>query len=149
MALEVEWLQKTEEKYYQIEEKKEDGNLPFPMRFSKSKYILRKKNDIDFLLQKGKIIYTKDLKIYFYTNNLNYLRYFISASKKWGKSNKRNRFKRIVREAMREILKQYNFSIDLAIFPNKNLPSYLVKKYKTYIIQEQILNFLKYQKIIN
>lgn len=113
------------------------------MRFLKSKYILRKKEDISSLLKNTKWMYTKDLKIYYKNNQLGYIRFIAIASKSWGKSNKRNRFKRLVRESMRELLNQFDLSIDLAILPNKNLKSEEIKKIKKNNIQVQLLSILK------
>ncbi|MFN3605318.1 MAG: ribonuclease P protein component [Leptonema sp. (in: bacteria)] len=120
------------------------------MRLLKSKNIIRKKNEVALLLKKGKILYTEHLKIFYLNNELNSMRFFVSASKKWGKSNKRNRFKRLVKEAIRELYQKTEFSIDLAIFPNRNLPSRDCKNIKSYFIKKQImdgLNSLQIKKL--
>lgn len=118
------------------------------MRFLKNKHILRKKDDISSLLKYASWMYTKDLKIYYKENGLGYIRFIAITSKSWGKSNKRNRFKRLVRESMRELLNQFDLSLDLAILPNKNLKSEEIRKFKKKIIEVQLLNVLrKFKKI--
>jgi ribonuclease P protein component len=136
MVLEKECLQKMEEKCYQIEERKEDGNLQYLMKYLKSKrdYIIKNKNEISELFKTGEVFYTEDLKIVYKKNQANILRFVPCVSKKWGKSHERNRYKRLIREAMWKYLKKLNNELfngyDIAI-----LPKYDRVKAKEYKLQ--------------
>lgn len=147
MVLEKECQQKMEEKFYPIEEKKADGSLLSPTKYLKSnkRFIIKSKWEISKVFKDGMTLYTKDLKIIYTKNEFNHIRFVPCVSKKWGKSNLRNRYKRLIREAMWLNIKDFKeIPYDLVILPNSNeiknknytikniLPQfyYLIKKLK-------------------
>ncbi|GIX41517.1 MAG: hypothetical protein KatS3mg129_1250 [Leptospiraceae bacterium] len=153
MDLEKECQQKMEEKFYQIEEKKEDGNLQYRTKYleSNKKYIIKSKKEIAEIFNKGEVFFTKDLKIIYKKRFNGKIRFVPCVSKKWGKTHERNRFKRLVREAMWEVIKdlekknQLNlYHLDIAILP-KNL-RIKEKDYKLNHLLPQIYFFLKKQQ---
>lgn len=150
MVLEKECRQKMEERYYPIEEKKEDGSLPYPTKSSESKkrFILKNKKEISELFEENNVFYTPDLKIIYKKNLLKQIRFIPCVSKKWGRGHERNRFKRLVREAMWKTIEELEkkdqlkfFTYNIAILPRtqriKN------KDYKMDNILSQIKIFLK------
>ncbi len=150
MVLERECQQKMEEKFYPIEEEKEDGSLLSQTKYLKSnkRFIIKSKWEISNIFKNGMILYTKDLKIIYLDNKYNHFRFVPCVSKKWGKSFLRNRYKRLIREAMWLNIKSFKeIPYDLVILPNSNqiknkdytikniLPqfNYLIKKLKQII----------------
>ncbi len=145
MVLEKGCLQKMEEKYFPTEEKKEDGSLPFRIKYIKSNkyYIIKRKSEISNIFKNGKVYYTKDLKIIYIKNEFNSIRFIPCVSKKWGKSYQRNRFKRLIREAMWKIIKELQnntISLDIAMVANSN--NIKDKNYKLQNLLPQIYSFL-------
>ncbi len=123
MVLEKECQQKMEEKYYPIEEEKGDGSLRSRTKSSenKKKFIIKSKKEISNVFEKGMILYAKDLKFLYVKNQYNQLRFVPCVSRKWGKSYIRNRFKRLIREAMWLNLKSIkNIPYDIVILPNSD-----------------------------
>ena len=64
------------------------------------KYIIKKNEEIQFTLSHGKKIVSKLFIIYHINNNINHNRYCISVSKKIGKANIRNLFKRRIKDIL-------------------------------------------------
>jgi len=64
------------------------------------KFILRKNEDIQDTIKKGKKIINKFYIVYYYNNDKNYNRYCISVSKKIGKANVRNLYKRRIKDIL-------------------------------------------------
>ena len=70
------------------------------------KYIIKKNEEIQKIIKNSKKIVSKYFIIYFVNNNLKYNRYCISVSKKIGKANIRNLYKRRIKD----ILMKNNFN---------------------------------------
>jgi len=82
--------------------------------FSKKERLLKRKDFVN-LNQSGKRLYSKNFLIIIGKNNLDYSRLGITVTKKIGKSIKRNRIKRLIREFFRlnkaRLPKGYDISI--------------------------------------
>jgi ribonuclease P protein component, eubacterial len=101
--------------------------------------VLRKNNDFRRVYSKGKYASSESLVVYFIKNREDTVRVGITTSKKVGKSVKRNRMRRLVRENIRLLYERLVPGIDLVIVvrkadPGANLHSigkelkYLLKK---------------------
>ena len=97
---------------------------------------LKKQKDFDHVFNKGSRVYSKSLTVIFIKSES--LKIGISISKKHGKAVKRNRIKRLLRSASREVFKDLNINYHVVILPRvqeeysfkeyvKDI-SYLVKK---------------------
>lgn len=64
------------------------------------KYIIRKNEEIQKIIRKSKKIVSKYYIIYYQKNDFNYNRYCVSVSKKIGKANKRNLYKRRIKDIL-------------------------------------------------
>lgn len=64
------------------------------------KYIIRKNEEIQELVKKAKKIINKYFIIYYLNNDYKYNRYCISVSKKIGKANVRNLYKRRIKDIL-------------------------------------------------
>lgn len=69
------------------------------------KYIIRKNEEIQVVLKKSKKVVNKYYIVYYVNNNYLYNRYCVSVSKKIGKANIRNLYKRRIKD----ILQKNNF----------------------------------------
>lgn len=77
--------------------------------------ILNRNRDFLALYRKGHCIVSKNVVVYFRRNNLPYIRFGITAGKKVGNAVKRNRAKRIIRQAYRENELSLPVGIDIVI----------------------------------
>ncbi len=134
-----------EEKQSIAEEEKAEESLlfkkskfPFPKAFRLSK---RKDFRFDPLAQ---IELCSHIKIIYSTSNQQQSRFGITVSKKWGKATKRNRIKRIIKEAFRHKMGFIPPSLNLIILPRKS-----IKNAKSTQIQEDLEAFIKNQKELN
>lgn len=87
---------------------------------------LKKNNDFSRLYKKGKFSSGRFLTIYLFGNKQNIKRIGITAGRKVGKSVKRNRIKRLVKENYR-FFEEYIFDkhdIVFMIRQNENLPTF-------------------------
>lgn len=64
------------------------------------KYIIRKNEDIEFILKNGKKIISKFFIIYYIESEFSYNMYCISVSKKLGKAHIRNLLKRRIKDIL-------------------------------------------------
>lgn len=64
------------------------------------KYIIRKNEDIQKIINNSSKIANKYFVVYYLKNELNYNRYCISVSKKIGKANIRNLYKRRIKDIL-------------------------------------------------
>ncbi|MEW6067910.1 MAG: ribonuclease P protein component [Nitrospirota bacterium] len=81
---------------------------------------LVKKRDFEQVFREGLTAASKYLVIYAKPNELNFSRLGLSVSKKIGKAVKRNRIKRLLREAMRRLLKEWPFTYDFVLVARKS-----------------------------
>jgi len=79
----------------------------------KKAYRLRKKEDFNRVYQKGKSLANRQLVLFFLPNGLAHFRLGISVNKKLGRAVKRNRLKRLVREAVRTLKEEIQPGYDL------------------------------------
>ena len=102
---------------------------------------LKKQKDFDIVFSKGKRVYTKTLTLLFIAKDS--FKVGISLSKKHGKATVRNRIKRLIRAAVREIKINTQNKYYIVILP-KVLPKYdfhEIKKDLNYaLIKGEIIN---------
>lgn len=103
----------------------------------KKKYRLKKSHDIEKVVKSKKSVGNKYYAIYYMPNELPYPQIAISISRKFGNAVKRNYHKRVVREIMREFLKEIpNYAILIVVKKMAEELSFQEKK-------EQIWQLLK------
>ena len=100
------------------------------------KYIIRKNEEIQSIIKNGNKCISSNYIIYCIDNTINYNRYCISVSKKIGKANIRNLYKRRIKD----ILMKYNLnnSKDYVIILRKGI---LNLNYNQ--MREQLINIIK------
>ena len=76
---------------------------------------IKKNFEFKRVLSRGNSINGKNVAIYFFPNRLNQVRYGFAVGKKAGKAVSRNRIKRILREATRQVLMNFDTGIDIVI----------------------------------
>lgn len=81
------------------------------------KYIIRKSEEIQDIIKKSKKIVNKYFIIYCRKNKDNYNRYCVSVSKKIGKANVRNLYKRRIKDILMK--NNINYSNDYVIILRK------------------------------
>ncbi|MGM9878296.1 MAG: ribonuclease P protein component [Bacilli bacterium] len=81
------------------------------------KYIIKKNEEIQKIIKNSKKIVNKYFIIYLVNNNLKYNRYCISVSKKIGKANIRNLYKRRIKDILMK--NNFNSSNDYVIILRK------------------------------
>lgn len=100
------------------------------------KYIVRKNEEIQKIVKLSKKIISKYFIIYYNVNNYNFNRYCISVSKKIGKANVRNLYKRRVKDIIMK--NNIDNSYDYVIILRKPI---LEISYKE--IEIELINILK------
>lgn len=81
---------------------------------------LKKNDDFQLVFKRGKSVANRQFVLYFLKKEeQSTIRIGISVSKKLGNAVTRNRIKRYIREAMREIIPQLHQSYDLVIIARK------------------------------
>ena len=100
------------------------------------KYIVRKNEEIQKIVKFSKKIISKYFIIYYNVNNYNFNRYCISVSKKIGKANVRNLYKRRVKDIIMK--NNIDNSYDYVIILRKPI---LEISYKE--IEIELINILK------
>ena len=100
------------------------------------KYIVRKNEEIQNILKKSKKIVNKYFIIYFCKNCFNFNRYCVSVSKKIGKANIRNLYKRRIKNILMK--NNLNNSNDYVVILRTSI---LDIKYKK--IEEELINIMK------
>ncbi|MDD6272934.1 MAG: ribonuclease P protein component [bacterium] len=81
------------------------------------KYIIKKNEEIQKIIKNSKKIVNKYFIIYLVNNNLKYNRYCVSVSKKIGKANIRNLYKRRIKDILMK--NNFNSSNDYVIILRK------------------------------
>lgn len=100
------------------------------------KYIIKKNEEIQKIIVDSNKKVNKYFVIYFRKNNYNFNRYCISVSKKIGKANVRNLYKRRIKDILMK--NNINFSKDYVIILRVNI---LNLNYEQ--IQNELINVLK------
>lgn len=100
------------------------------------KYIIQKNEEIKKIISKKNKLITKIFITYSTPNNYGYNRYCISVSKKIGKANVRNLYKRRIKDILMK--NNINFSKDYVIILRVNI---LNLNYEQ--IQNELINVLK------
>lgn len=79
------------------------------------KYIIKKNEEISSIVKSSNKIINKYYIVYFKSNNFNYNRYCVSVSKKLGKANVRNLYKRRIKDILmkNDINKSFDYVIIL------------------------------------
>jgi ribonuclease P protein component len=89
-------------------------------RFTKKERLL-KRNEFQRVFDKGKIYGNDQVKIYALLNNSPVSRLGLVAGRKFGNAPRRNRFKRIFREAYRLNKRLLGVGVDIIIIPRPGL----------------------------
>ncbi len=92
------------------------------------KYILRKNEDIQKIINESKKIVNSFFIIYYNYNGLPYNRYCVSVSKKIGKANIRNLYKRRIKDILMKF--KFNNSCDYVIILRKSILNINYEKMK-------------------
>ena len=103
------------------------------------KYIIRKNEDIQNIVKKGKKIVNKYFILYYLDNSLLYNRYCVSVSKKIGKAHTRNLYKRRIKDILSKNV--VNNGHDYVIILRNSI---LGIKYE--LIKNELLTILKGEK---
>ena len=103
------------------------------------KYIIRKNEDIQNIINDSKKIVNKYFIIYFSCNDLKHNRYCVSISKKLGKANIRNLYKRRIKDILMK--NNINNSYDYVIIVRKSI---LDINYE--MIKKELLDIMKGNK---
>ena len=91
-------------------------------RFTKQER-LRKKKEFEKVFQEGKVLKNGKLVLYVMPNSLGVSRLGLVVSKKVGNAVRRNRVKRLLREAYRLNKHLLKASVDVVVIPRHSLPS--------------------------
>lgn len=83
------------------------------------KYIIKKNEEIQKIIKKSKKIVSKYFIIYYSNNNFKYNRYCVSVSKKIGKANVRNLYKRRIKDIL--VKNNFNYCNDYVIILRKQI----------------------------
>lgn len=85
------------------------------MKAGNSLRSLPKKRDFEAVFKEGITLTSRHLVIYAKKNDFNYNRLGISISKKIGRAVKRNKIKRLLREAMKKVIQNLTSNYDFVI----------------------------------
>ncbi|MCP5005170.1 MAG: ribonuclease P protein component [Planctomycetes bacterium] len=105
-------------------------------RFSRNER-LRKRKEFQTVFQKGKVFGNDQITVYALLNKTEISRLGITVGRKFGNAVKRNRLKRIFREAYRLNKHLLNRSVDLIIIPRSGFSDLALKS-----IEEKFKNLL-------
>ena len=97
---------------------------------------LKKEKDFNLVFNKGKRLYSKCLTVVYFPSNS--LKAGFAVSKKHGKSVKRNRIKRLLRESFRSFMPSFRQNFFFVFIPkvSENLSLDLVKSEMEYILNK-------------
>ncbi len=98
---------------------------------------LRKKKEFQRVFDEGRIFNNEQIKVYALLNNSSISRLGLVVGKKFGNAVKRNRFKRIFREAYRLNKNLLENGVDLIIIPRSGLTDLSLK-----LIEDKFINLL-------
>lgn len=80
---------------------------------------IKKNREFQNIYRKGRYAVSKSLALYMLPNNLDFNRVGITASRNYGKSVKRNRIRRLIRESYRAIHENLKTGYDFVIVARK------------------------------
>lgn len=103
------------------------------------KYIIRKNEEISNIVKTGKKISNKYYVIYYNDNKFKFNRYCVSVSKKLGKANVRNLFKRRIKDILMK--NNINYSCDYVIILKQAI---IEVNYE--IMKNELLSLMKGEK---
>ena len=103
------------------------------------KYIIRKNEDISNIVKTGNKLTNKLYVIYYKDNEFKYNRYCVSVSKKIGKANVRNLFKRRIKDILMK--NNINYSCDYVIILKQAI---IDVNYE--IMKNELINLMKGEK---
>lgn len=98
---------------------------------------LRKRKEFQRVFDEGRIFNNEQVKVYALLNNSSISRLGLVVGKKFGNAVKRNRFKRIFREAYRLNKNLLENGVDLIIIPRSGLTDLSLK-----FIEDKFINLL-------
>ncbi|MGN0605453.1 MAG: ribonuclease P protein component [Oscillospiraceae bacterium] len=96
--------------------------MPYLIYFMLYTEILNDNRDFLNLYRKGSCVVSKNVVVYFRRNSLPFNRFGITAGKKVGNAVKRNRAKRIIRQAYRENELLFPVGMDIVIVARASAP---------------------------
>ena len=96
--------------------------MPYLIYFMLYTEILNENRDFLNLYRKGSCVVSKNVVVYFRRNSLPFNRFGITAGKKVGNAVKRNRAKRIIRQAYRENELLFPVGMDIVIVARASAP---------------------------
>ena len=106
--------------------------------FSKKERLLKRK-EFQLVFDKGEKFGNTQLKIYALANGSSVSRLGLVVGRKFGNSPRRNRFKRILREAYRLNKTLLNYGVDIVVVPRPGLTELTLnaveEKFKSILIQ--------------
>ena len=90
-------------------------------------YRLKKEKDFNLVFNKGKRLYSSSMTVVYFPSNS--LKAGFAVSKKHGKSVKRNRIKRLLRESFRSFMPSFRQNFFFVFIPKVN-DDYTLKQFK-------------------
>ena len=105
---------------------------------------IKENRDFRRLYRKKTSYVSPALVVYFKENSAGFSRLGITAGKKIGKAVKRNRAKRVIRQAYRELLPYFNKNVDMVIVARKK-----AAEVKCFEVKDELEALLKKAKIID
>lgn len=100
--------------------------------------ILKDNKDFLRLYRRGKCVLAPSFALYYMKNHRGKLRIGITAGKKLGTAVKRNRAKRVIREAFRKNISLFPCALDVVI-----VARFRATKEKSFVVEENLKNALK------
>jgi ribonuclease P protein component len=99
---------------------------------------IKKNKDYKIIYSHGKSVADRHMVLFFLANNLETCRFGFTASKKIGNAIKRNRVRRLLKEACRLNLKRFQTGFDYVLLARKSIVG---QKYQQ--VEESLLKLLK------
>lgn len=112
----------------------------------KKKERLKLRRDITLLFKFGKSVQNEDFVIIYRKNGLDYSRIAISVKKKFGKANRRNKLRRLVKECFRTNKEKIASGFDYLIIARKSLSEKFEKSDYWYVCGSLLSAF---ERIVN
>ena len=108
---------------------------------------LKKESEFKRLYKKGASFANKQLVLIILKNNLEINRLGIVISKKFGKANKRNRCRRLIKESYRSFGQNIKMGYDIIIIPRAEAPDdfWKIKSSLSHLLRKQNLLVTSYE----